>query len=79
MKRPQDVKPLSDMQKRVIKLLIEGKGPTEIGIALDRSTNTISTHLKRINEKLGTKTTIQAAVTWALMHEYADAEYKSWF
>lgn len=78
MKRPQSIKPLSDTEKRVMDLLCDGRRPTEVCLILDRSVSTISTHLKRVNKKLGTKTTIHAAVTWALMREYADAEYKSW-
>lgn len=78
MKRPQAIKPLSVTEKRVLDLLADGRRPTEVARSMRRSINTISTHIKRVNQKLGTRTAIQAAVKWALMKNYAEAEYQSW-
>jgi DNA-binding CsgD family transcriptional regulator len=71
-------KKLSPMQKRVLDLLAEGLQPHQIASQLDRGVSTIGTHIKRAREILGAKSTVAAAVKWALLKNYADAEYRSW-
>jgi len=44
---------LSDREFEVLRLLVEGLGPTEIGDKLHLSVKTVSTHKTRILEKLG--------------------------
>ena len=44
---------LSDREFEVLRLLVEGLGPTEIGDKLHLSVKTVSTHKARILEKLG--------------------------
>ena len=44
---------LSDREFEVLKLLVEGLGPTEIGERLHLSVKTVSTHKTHILEKLG--------------------------
>ena len=44
---------LSDREFEVMRLLVEGLGPTEIGERLHLSVKTVSTHKTRILEKLG--------------------------
>jgi two-component system, NarL family, invasion response regulator UvrY len=48
---------LSDREFEVLRLLVEGLGPTEIGERLHLSVKTVSTHKTRILEKLGLKST----------------------
>jgi len=48
---------LSDREFEVMRLLVEGLGPTEIAERLHLSVKTVSTHKTRILEKLGLKTT----------------------
>ena len=43
---------LSDREFEVLKLLVEGLGPTDIGDKLHLSVKTVSTHKTRILEKL---------------------------
>ena len=48
---------LSDREFEVMRLLVEGLGPTEIAERLHLSVKTVSTHKTRILEKLGLKST----------------------
>ena len=61
---------LSDREFEVMRLLVEGLGPTEIGERLHLSVKTVSTHKTRILEKLGLKSTAEL-VRYALEHRLA--------
>jgi DNA-binding NarL/FixJ family response regulator len=61
---------LSDREFDVLRLLVEGLGPTEIGERLHLSVKTVSTHKTRILEKLGLKSTAEL-VRYALEHRLA--------
>jgi two-component system, NarL family, invasion response regulator UvrY len=61
---------LSDREFEVLRLLVEGLGPTEIGERLHLSVKTVSTHKTRILEKLGLKSTAEL-VRYALEHRLA--------
>jgi DNA-binding NarL/FixJ family response regulator len=50
---------LSDREFEVLRLLVEGLGPTEIGAKLHLSVKTVSTHKTRILEKLGLGSTAE--------------------
>ena len=50
---------LSDREFEVLRLLVEGLGPTEIGEKLHLSVKTVSTHKTRILEKLGLGSTAE--------------------
>jgi len=49
----------SDREFEVLRLLVEGLGPTEIGERLHLSVKTVSTHKTRILEKLNVKSTAE--------------------
>ena len=59
---------LSDREFEVLRLLVEGLGPTEIGEKLHVSVKTVSTHKARILEKLGLSSTADL-VRYALEHK----------
>jgi len=48
---------LSDREFEVLRLLVDGKSPTDVAGQLHLSVKTVSTHKTRILEKLGLKTT----------------------
>jgi two-component system, NarL family, invasion response regulator UvrY len=50
---------LSDREFEVLRLLVDGLGPTEIGERLHLSVKTVSTHKTRILEKLNVKSTAE--------------------
>jgi len=58
---------LSDREFEVMRLLVEGLGPSEIGDRLHLSVKTVSTHKTRILEKLGIGSTAEL-VRYALAH-----------
>jgi two-component system invasion response regulator UvrY len=58
---------LSDREFEVMRLLVEGLGPTEIGERLHLSVKTVSTHKTRILEKLSLGSTAEL-VRYALEH-----------
>ncbi|HEX5767888.1 MAG TPA: response regulator transcription factor [Burkholderiales bacterium] len=58
---------LSDREFEVLRLLVEGLGPTEIGERLHLSVKTVSTHKTRILDKLGVGSTAEL-VRYALEH-----------
>ena len=58
---------LSDREFEVLKLLVDGLGPTEIGEKLHLSVKTVSTHKTHILEKLGLSGTADL-VRYALEH-----------
>jgi DNA-binding NarL/FixJ family response regulator len=62
---------LSDREFEVLKLLVEGLGPSEIGERLHLSVKTVSTHKTRILEKLGLGGTAEL-VRYALEHKLID-------
>jgi two-component system invasion response regulator UvrY len=59
---------LSDREFEVLRLLVEGLGPTEIGEKLHLSVKTVSTHKARILEKLNLGSTAEL-VRYALDHK----------
>jgi len=59
---------LSDREFEVLRLLVEGLGPTDIGDKLHLSVKTVSTHKTRILEKLNVNSTA-ALVRYALDHK----------
>lgn len=59
---------LSDREFEVLRLLVEGLGPTDIGERLHLSVKTISTHKTRILEKLKVGSTAEL-VRYALEHK----------
>jgi two-component system, NarL family, invasion response regulator UvrY len=61
---------LSDREFEVLRLLVEGLGPTEIGERLHLSVKTVSTHKTRILEKLDLGSTAEL-VRYALEHKLA--------
>ena len=64
-KPPHEI--LSDREFEVMRLLVEGLGPTEIGERLHLSVKTVSTHKTRILEKLRVGSTAEL-VRYALEH-----------
>ena len=62
---------LSDREFEVMRLLVEGKGPSEIGERLHLSVKTVSTHKTRILEKLGVGSTAEL-VRYALENKLID-------
>ena len=61
---------LSDREFEVMRLLVEGLGPTEIGDRLHLSVKTVSTHKTRILEKLNVGSTAEL-VRYAIEHKLA--------
>jgi DNA-binding NarL/FixJ family response regulator len=59
---------LSDREFEVLRLLVEGLGPTDIGEKLHLSVKTVSTHKTRILEKLNLGSTAER-VRYALDHK----------
>ena len=59
---------LSNREFEVLRLLVAGLGPTEIGEKLHLSVKTVSTHKARILEKLGVGSTAEL-VRYALEHK----------
>jgi DNA-binding NarL/FixJ family response regulator len=59
---------LSDREFEVLRLLVDGLGPTEIGERLHLSVKTVSTHKTRILEKLALGSTAEL-VRYALEHK----------
>ena len=59
---------LSDREFEVLRLLVEGLGPTEIGERLHLSVKTVSTHKTRVLEKLKLGSTAEL-VRYALEHK----------
>lgn len=59
---------LSDREFEVLRLLVEGLGPTDIGERLHLSVKTVSTHKARILEKLGLDSTADL-VRYAMEHK----------
>jgi len=62
---------LSDREFEVLRLLVEGLGPTEIGARLHVSVKTVSTHKTHIFEKLQVTSTAEL-VRYALQHGLAN-------
>lgn len=62
---------LSDREFEVLRLLVEGLGPTDIGERLHLSVKTVSTHKTRILEKLALGSTAEL-VRYALEHKLLD-------
>jgi DNA-binding NarL/FixJ family response regulator len=62
---------LSDREYEIFRLLVEGRGPTEIGDALHLSVKTVSTHKTRILQKMNLHGTAEL-VRYALEHGLLD-------
>jgi DNA-binding NarL/FixJ family response regulator len=62
---------LSDREFEVLRLLVEGLGPSEIGERLHLSVKTVSTHKTRILEKLGLGSTAEL-VRYALENKLVE-------
>lgn len=62
---------LSDREFQVLKLLVSGKGVTEIGEALNLSVKTVSTHKSNIMQKLGLSNSTEL-IRYAIRHELID-------
>ena len=62
---------LSDREFEVMRLLVEGLGPSEIGERLHLSVKTVSTHKTHILEKLGVGSTAEL-VRYALEHKLVE-------
>jgi DNA-binding NarL/FixJ family response regulator len=62
---------LSDREFEVLRLLVEGLGPTEIGARLHLSVKTVSTHKTRILEKLKLGSTAEL-VRYAIEHKLVE-------
>ena len=62
---------LSDREFEVMRLLVEGLGPSEIGERLHLSVKTVSTHKTRILEKLGLGSTAEL-VRYAMENKLID-------
>lgn len=71
-------KELSPREAEILNLISRGTQPCEVAKRLELKSSTVATHIKRIKVKLGAKSTIQAAVLWALKSSYGEAEYLSW-
>jgi PAS domain S-box-containing protein len=56
------ISPLSLQEKRVLKLLAEGKSPQEVARALKITPHTLRNHLYRANQKLGTANRLEAVI-----------------
>jgi PAS domain S-box-containing protein len=54
------VQPLSDQERRILKLFAEGRNATTIARRLSISAQTLRNHLHRINRKLRTRTRLEA-------------------
>ena len=59
---------LSDREFEVLRLLVEGLGPTEIAVRLHLSVKTVSTHKTRILDKLGLGSTAEL-VRYVMEHK----------
>ena len=55
-------RPLTERERDVLRLVIEGRNNTEIADALIISPHTVKAHLKSIMDKLGVTDRLQAAV-----------------
>ncbi|MDO8786929.1 MAG: response regulator transcription factor [Sulfuritalea sp.] len=59
---------LSNREYQVFEMLVSGRGPSEIGVALSLSVKTVSTHKTRIMQKMGLATTSDL-VRYAIAHD----------
>lgn len=59
---PEPAAPLSDKEKRILRLFAEGKSPAQISRALEISSNTLRNHLHHINQKLRTHNRLEAVM-----------------
>lgn len=63
---------LSKRQHAILLLLIQGKGCKEIAASLDISVRTVESHLEKMRQKFGAKTTIQLVATLLKSETAAD-------
>ena len=56
------ISPLSAQEKRVLSLLAEGKTPEEVARALKIGPRTLRNHLHHANQKLGTRSRLEAVI-----------------
>lgn len=60
-----DIGVLSKMERKVLEVSMEGLGRTGVAKKLNRSKNTISTHLARIQRKLKARSPMHAILIFA--------------
>ena len=60
--RTAPVSPLSEQEKHILRLFSEGKDSPEVGAALGISPQTLRNHLHHINQKLRTRTRLEAVM-----------------
>ena len=53
---------LTEQEKRVLRLLSEGKSPTAVARALRIAPRTLRNHIHHVNQKLGTRTRLEAVI-----------------
>lgn len=69
---------MSGMQRDIIERLSRGRRPFEIAKDLELGLSTVNTHLRRLREKLGVRTNVEAALRWHERKDAAELEYASW-
>lgn len=52
---------LTPREQEVLRLLMQGRKPGEIGAELCISRNTVKTHLRQMRDKAGARTTVELA------------------
>ena len=60
--RVEPVTPLSDQEKQILRLFVDGRNSADISAALDISVQTLRNHLHHINQKLRTHKRLQAVM-----------------
>lgn len=61
-KRPAPVTPLSDAERRILRLFADGRAPAEIARELNVTPQTLRNHLHHVNQKLGTRNRLEAVM-----------------
>ncbi len=56
------VSPLTEQERRVLRLFSEGKGPAEVARALRIAPRTLRNHIHHANRKLGTRNRLEAVI-----------------
>jgi DNA-binding CsgD family transcriptional regulator len=64
MRKPLQGRPLTESERALLSLLIEGKRPKQIAGALNITLGAIAAHLYRVRHKLDAKTTVQAVALY---------------
>lgn len=61
-KRPAPVTPLSEHERRILRLFADGRSPAEIARELRVTPQTLRNHLHHVNQKLGTRNRLEAVM-----------------